>query len=187
MSSFHRKGHYRNCNSGKIAFVSDHWVSRVFSPAAPKRHKHGRTANKPIPQQDLFFNRFPEFRTTPSRHLCFVRPNSRCPVCGVFVFYYQNEFGSRVYFDHLGPPWPKHPCTDGSIRLRYSQRDRNGSLATRSAPLVIPIARRDADVSRIGEWLAGQTSKTPDLFAGVDRQDWRDALILKRIRAGQKL
>jgi hypothetical protein len=23
-----------------------------------------------------------------------------------------NRFGSRVYFDDLGPPWPKHPCTD---------------------------------------------------------------------------
>lgn len=39
-------------------------------------------------------------------------PNARCPVCGASVFFYQNVHGSRVFFDELGPPWPKHPCTD---------------------------------------------------------------------------
>jgi hypothetical protein len=41
-------------------------------------------------------------------------PNAKCPVCGCRVFYYENEYGSRVFFDDLGPPWPKHPCTDNS-------------------------------------------------------------------------
>src|SRR3954453_12272343 len=39
-------------------------------------------------------------------------PNARCPVCGASAFFYQNDYGSRVFFDSLGPPWPKHPCTD---------------------------------------------------------------------------
>ncbi|MGA4554915.1 hypothetical protein [Methylorubrum aminovorans] len=39
-------------------------------------------------------------------------PNARCPVCNATVFFYKNDYGSRVYFDRLGPPWPKHPCTD---------------------------------------------------------------------------
>lgn len=38
--------------------------------------------------------------------------NARCPVCGTAVFFYSNQFGSKLYFDDLGPPWPKHPCTD---------------------------------------------------------------------------
>lgn len=38
-------------------------------------------------------------------------PNAQCPACGVSVFYYQNNYGSKVFFDELGPPWPKHPCT----------------------------------------------------------------------------
>jgi hypothetical protein len=42
----------------------------------------------------------------------FVNPNARCPVCEDPVFYYQSENGGRVFFDQLGPPWPKHPCTD---------------------------------------------------------------------------
>lgn len=39
-------------------------------------------------------------------------PNASCPVCGDSVFFYQNSHGSRVFFDSLGPPWPKHWCTD---------------------------------------------------------------------------
>lgn len=30
---------------------------------------------------------------------CYVNPNARCPVCKEPVFFYANEFGSRVYFD----------------------------------------------------------------------------------------
>jgi len=43
---------------------------------------------------------------------CFVNPNARCPVCGAAVFFYSNSYGSRVFFDDLGHPWPKHGCTD---------------------------------------------------------------------------
>jgi hypothetical protein len=32
-------------------------------------------------------------------------------VCRAPVFYYQSPSGGRVFFDHLGHPWPKHPCT----------------------------------------------------------------------------
>jgi hypothetical protein len=39
-------------------------------------------------------------------------------VCGASVYYYQNEHGSRVFFDELGPPWPKHPCTDLEVEKR---------------------------------------------------------------------
>lgn len=41
-------------------------------------------------------------------------PNARCPVCSEAVFFYQSPEGGRVYFDELGPPWPKHPCTDAA-------------------------------------------------------------------------
>lgn len=42
----------------------------------------------------------------------YTNPNARCPVCGDNVFFYQSPHEGRVYFDELGPPWPKHPCTD---------------------------------------------------------------------------
>lgn len=48
----------------------------------------------------------------------FTNPNSRCPVCGVPVYYYESPYGGRVFFDSLGPPWPKHPCTSGATSPR---------------------------------------------------------------------
>ena len=39
-------------------------------------------------------------------------PNASCPICGASVFFYVSPHGGRVFFDELGPPWPKHPCTD---------------------------------------------------------------------------
>lgn len=62
---------------------------------------------------------------------CYVNPNARCPVCDAAVFFYANQHGSRVYFDELGHPWPKHPCTDNNIR----------SFASRPT-IVAPSARR---------------------------------------------
>lgn len=45
----------------------------------------------------------------------YVDPNARCPVCGADVFFYRSPYGGRVFFDVLGPPWPKHPCTDNGV------------------------------------------------------------------------
>lgn len=49
----------------------------------------------------------------------YVNPNARCPVCHKAVFFYQSPYGGRVFFDELGPPWPKHPCTDNSSSSQY--------------------------------------------------------------------
>jgi hypothetical protein len=45
----------------------------------------------------------------------FTDPNATCPICGARVFYYESPYGGRVFFDELGPPWPKHPCTDSGL------------------------------------------------------------------------
>lgn len=44
------------------------------------------------------------------------KPNAQCPVCGAAVYFWSNADGSRVYFDEMGPPWPKHPCTDARLK-----------------------------------------------------------------------
>jgi len=44
----------------------------------------------------------------------FINPNARCPKCGAPCFFYRSPDNGRVYFDELGPPWPKHPCTDSA-------------------------------------------------------------------------
>lgn len=33
-----------------------------------------------------------------------------CEICRGECFYYENEYGSKVFFDELGPPWPVHDC-----------------------------------------------------------------------------
>lgn len=68
-------------------------------------------------------------------------PNAYCPVCGATVFFYQNNLGSRVFFDELGPPWPKHPCTDNSTYSgRQSQTPKlifdQGSAPAKAGPFV---------------------------------------------------
>jgi hypothetical protein len=49
-----------------------------------------------------------------------VEPNAKCPVCSDPVFFIETENGGRVFFDELGPPWPKHPCTDNRDTSGYS-------------------------------------------------------------------
>ena len=40
----------------------------------------------------------------------FVIPNATCRYCSAAVFFYQSPNGGRLFFDELGPPWPKHYC-----------------------------------------------------------------------------
>lgn len=52
----------------------------------------------------------------------YTRPNARCPVCSQSVFFFELENGGRVYFDEIGPPWPKHPCTDPASIFNQASR-----------------------------------------------------------------
>ena len=107
MTRFIRKGHERRIPSGGTTWVRTHGVMRdhwalnpgwAFGTADYKAAEFLRRSNVGRGAQG-----------------CFVNPNAKCPVCSLPVFYYQNSFGSKVYFDDLGPPWPKHPCTDNRI------------------------------------------------------------------------
>ena len=40
----------------------------------------------------------------------YTNPNARCPICKSACYFYRSPNGGGVYFDALGPPWPKHPC-----------------------------------------------------------------------------
>jgi len=46
----------------------------------------------------------------PTQPGSFINPNARCPKCGTETFFFRSPSGGSVYFDGLGPPWPKHPC-----------------------------------------------------------------------------
>lgn len=40
----------------------------------------------------------------------YTTPNAHCQYCNAPVYFYRSPFGGSVYFDELGPPWPKHDC-----------------------------------------------------------------------------
>lgn len=105
MATFIRSEHYRTNAYGTTFRVREHSVRRDHWNIDWFARFYGSPAYKAAD----FLRRSKVGRGVQG---CFVVPNAKCPVCGVPVFYYANQFGSRVYFDDLGPPWPKHPCTD---------------------------------------------------------------------------
>lgn len=38
-------------------------------------------------------------------------PNAKCPECRAQIYYIPGAKGGGAYFECLGPPWTKHPCT----------------------------------------------------------------------------
>lgn len=52
-------------------------------------------------------------------HWCNTRTHpTQCQSCKSRVFFFQCDHESRVFFDHLGPPWPIHDCFLRRIRGR---------------------------------------------------------------------
>jgi hypothetical protein len=68
---------------------------------------------------------------------CFVTPNATCPACSAPVYYYENSFGSRVFFDELGWPWPKHGCTDNSAGKGWTPSVKAPETRERGATIEI--------------------------------------------------
>lgn len=64
----------------------------------------------------------------------YINPNATCPVCGAAVYFYQSPYGGRVFFDELGPPWPKHPCTDCLSDMRHGTIITGGRLGEVQQP-----------------------------------------------------
>src|SRR5580658_10347826 len=93
---------------------------------------------------DGSFFEFP-FITYPS----YVNPNARCPVCGASVYFYQSPYGGRVFFDELGPPWPKHPCTDNPVVRQHFSSAENRARMLIAAPRQTEIP--DSEAAQGGE------------------------------------
>jgi hypothetical protein len=68
---------------------------------------------------------YSQLRIDKTRYESYVNPNAVCPVCGASVYFYQSPDGGRVFFDDLGPPWPKHPCTDNKELPARNQQTNN--------------------------------------------------------------
>lgn len=136
MTRFWREGHWRTGVYGDTHWVSGHWVDR-----------DGWSSYTEAVYSGIFGTR--------SAVDSWLDPNATCPVCGASVFFYSNGYGSRVYFDALGPPWPKHWCTDTSdTRGRSGVADQSTSAtspipgATRQTPPQSPAFGAE-DVYRV--------------------------------------
>jgi hypothetical protein len=64
----------------------------------------------------------------------YINANAHCPVCGAPVYFYRSPYDGRVFFDGLGWPWPKHPCTDNFGEPRRATRDSVSSSIPRVEP-----------------------------------------------------
>ena len=115
--------HYPNCACGWCVY-SDRPQGGRATPGALQGGFERRDA-------EIFLRR----HSVNSISGCYLSPNARCPICAASVFFYANRFGSRVYFDDIGPPWPKHPCTDkpryqsGAIEIPSTIVKRTRGLA----------------------------------------------------------
>lgn len=136
MTVFWREGFYRTSSGGDIHFVSGHWVHREDWDRQSSGHSDA-IAYYEEQLRAARVHRIPTAR--------FVNPNAECPVCGQAVYFFQNEHGSRVYFDDLGPPWPKHPCTSSFAAANASGEGK--------FDVVSPKGRSDTEISAICRWL----------------------------------
>jgi hypothetical protein len=106
MTKFWRDGFYRTNAYGTTSWVRGHSVVR------DDWDRDGYTGHR-----ERYAQSFNDWKVTEALASRYIVPNAKCPVCGQLVFFYQNAFGSKVYFEDLGPPWLKHPCTDGSSAI----------------------------------------------------------------------
>lgn len=136
MTTYNRRGHYRRGPNGQRVWVSSHTVSRSSGSSYIQPSQRSLPIVTPR-EASLVFPRTTPFAPTTRlpRSIRWARPNAVCPVCGAFVYFYSNEYGSRVYFDEIGPPWPKHPCTDNP-----AQSSRTSEKSSRISPALYPDA-----------------------------------------------
>jgi len=175
MTTFDRRGFFRISKNGNRHWVSEATVSRYdWYRSADYSATH-------VAQRDQFLERFPEFSTYSWEcySACLVNPNANCPVCNERVFYYQNESGSRVYFDELGPPWPKHPCMDLVA----------GPIPRSVGPVNLAInPRAPNEVAEVVRWQERQGSDFAEVFRTTHgNRPWPLAVIEKRERSGKNL
>jgi hypothetical protein len=110
------------------------------------------------------------FITYPS----YVNPNATCPVCGASVYFYQSPYGGRVFFDELGPPWPKHPCTDNPI-VRH-----NFSSAEGRARILVTSANQ-SEQSGLEKTLRNETASPNLRIAAWAEAGWMPFIVTKII------
>ena len=134
---------------------------------------HGYSSIRSTSDGEVFD--FP-FTTYPN----YVNPNAHCPVCGASVYFYQSPYGGRVFFDELGPPWPKHPCTDNpAVRYLFSSAEGRARILivqpTQSKKSDSGIIQRDDGTTPE----LGITDALPSRLAAWAEAGWMPFVVIK--------
>ena len=129
----------------------------------------------------------------------YTNPNASCPRCRAKVFYYESPYGGKVYFDQMGPPWPKHPCMDiysyGASHTKVTGRKIGVSFISQPKPELIkieddwmPVYCFEIQVSdRLPDYLdfsLFNAENRKHLYAKFSRQlvDSRSPILIRRIK-----
>lgn len=72
----------------------------------------------------------PDLFSVPQIPRHYLQGNARCPICSASVYFFTLENNGRVYFDEIGPPWPKHPCTYRQEGPEASSSREGGSTSS---------------------------------------------------------
>lgn len=89
-----------------------------------------------------------------------------CPYCGARIFFHTNGNGDVVFFDALGPPWPKHACLASDFRTSEGSNSAWTTIleiaSLRVPPSSIPVPRERMMTLVLGwatsaEGMEGQT------------------------------
>lgn len=176
MTTFWRKGFYRASPYGGDHWVEGHWVNREDWNRSSFGSYQDKTPFVRALQESGVLNSVLASSSTAR----FINPNAECPVCGDRVFFYQNRFGSRVFFDELGPPWPKHPCTDLSANREFRDEDNYDEVS--------PESRDDSDAEYVDDCLSALNRDLDDEFRLLyGMAAWKFVQVLKRIKGPENV
>jgi len=171
MTFFRRQGHYRTSKLGKRFWVDGHGVYRdAGSSNSEEVLSYGS------------LEKYPEVNQGQRWMPCFITPNAKCPVCELPVYYYQNQHGSRVFFDAPGWPWPKHPCTDNGrevVRLASGDPEARSRATWEEIQYGLIVTRVDPAAAFLTEY--NTTPWTPAKIILRAKHCGRVFLILDRI------
>lgn len=171
MTRFSRRGHWRTSALGNPHWVDEHDVSR---------EDWNRSSDTTASGHAYFEDCLREVNAHLGVTSTFIHPNATCPVCGARVFFYQNQLGSRVYFDELGKPWPKHHCTDND---EYQGPFKSDGRVEQIAPQW----RDKEERSIVDFWLKrAQLQPQQDFWQRYGVSQWSCYRIAKRLNLSAK-
>ncbi|MGV4413723.1 hypothetical protein [Chryseobacterium sp. T1] len=117
----------------------------------------------------------------PINSFSFTNPNAKCPVCLANVFFYQNHYGSRVFFDELGPPWTKHPCTDNS-QYSYNKKYDNINLYSKEKNFIpLESDKINSQIKSNGIWKLFETNIFSQIYENIYEYKSQEFYVLGRI------